>query len=61
MLITVRDAGPVSANYLPSLQIQESVEGLRVQKSKLGVVNWGIAQIYNPRTWEAVTGGLLLV
>lgn len=54
MFITVRDPGPV---FLPSLQIQELGEGLRVQKSKLGVV----AQTYNPRIWEAITGGLLLV
>ena len=54
MFITVRDAGPI---FLPSLQIQELGEGLRVQKSKLGVV----AQTCNPRTWETVTGGLLLV
>lgn len=60
-VITVQDAGPVSANHLPSLQRQELGEGLRVQKSKLGVVSWDTAQIYNPRTWEAVTGGLLLV
>lgn len=54
MLITVQDA---ALSLIPILPIQELGEGLRVQKSQLGVM----AQTYNLRTWESATGGLLLV